>query len=54
MGEDIPYIWTARAVWSIGAQPKVENWNNPTTPSGKPAYGMITGAIWPTQIWLSR
>ncbi len=54
MGDDIPYIWTARAVWSIGAQPKVENWNNPTTPSGKPAYGMITGAIWPTQIWLSR
>jgi ABC-type transport system substrate-binding protein len=54
MGADIPYIWTARAVWSIGAQPKVQNWNNPTTPSGKPAYGMITGAIWPTQIWLSR
>ncbi|MGA3149620.1 MAG: ABC transporter substrate-binding protein [Acidimicrobiales bacterium] len=54
MGADIPYIWTARAVWSIGAQPKVENWNNPTTPGGKPGYGMITGAIWPTQIWLSR
>ena len=54
MGADIPYIWTARAVWSIGAQAKVQNWNNPTTPAGKPAYGMITGAIWPTQIWLTR
>ncbi len=54
MGSDIPYIWTARAVWSIGAQAKVENWNNPTTPAGKPAFGMITGAIWPTQIWLSH
>jgi ABC-type transport system substrate-binding protein len=53
MGSDLPYIWTARAVWSIGAQPKVQNWNNPTTPAGKPAFGMITGAIWPTQIWLS-
>jgi hypothetical protein len=31
----------------------VQNWNNPTTPAGGPAFGMITGAIWPTQIWLS-
>ena len=53
MGSDIPYIWTDRTVWSIGAQPTVENWNNPTTPAGGPAFGMITGAIWPTQIWLS-
>ena len=52
MGSDIPYVWTDRTVWSIGAQPKVQNWNNPTTPAGKPAFGMITGAIWPTQIWL--
>jgi ABC-type transport system substrate-binding protein len=52
MASDIPYIWTARAVWSIGAQSKVQNWNNPTTPAGEPAFGMITGAIWPTQIWL--
>ena len=53
MGSTIPYVWTDRTVWSIGAQPKVQNWNNPTTPAGKPAFGMITGAIWPTQIWLS-
>ncbi len=53
MGSDIPYIWTDRTVWSIGAQPKVQNWNNPTTPAGKPAFGMITGAVWPTQIWLN-
>jgi ABC-type transport system substrate-binding protein len=54
MGSDIPYVWTARSVWSIGAQAHVQNWNNPTTPAGAPAFGMITGAIWPTQIWLSR
>jgi peptide/nickel transport system substrate-binding protein len=53
MATDLPYLWTVRSVWSIGAQPKVENFNNPTTPAGKPAFGMITGAIWPTQIWLN-
>jgi peptide/nickel transport system substrate-binding protein len=53
MGQDIPYIWTDRTVWSIGAQPKVENFNNPTTPAGGKAFGMITGAVWPTQIWLN-
>ncbi len=53
MGSDIPYLWSARTVWSIGAQPKVENFNNPTTPSGDKAFGMITGAVWPTQIWLN-
>jgi peptide/nickel transport system substrate-binding protein len=54
LGSDIPYIWTARSVWSIGALPTVQNWNHPTTPAGKPAFGMITGAIWPTQIWLDH
>jgi peptide/nickel transport system substrate-binding protein len=53
MGSEIPYIWTDRTVWSIGAQPKVQNFNNPTTPAGGKAFGMITGAIWPTQIWLN-
>ena len=43
-GSDIPYIWTDRTVWAIGAQPKVQNFNNPTTPAGGKAYGMITGA----------
>jgi peptide/nickel transport system substrate-binding protein len=53
MGSDIPYIWTDRTVWSIGAQPKVQNFNNPTTPAAGKAFGMITGAVWPTQIWLN-
>jgi peptide/nickel transport system substrate-binding protein len=53
MGSEIPYIWTDRTVWSIGAQPKVQNFNNPTSPAGGKAFGMITGAIWPTQIWLN-
>lgn len=49
---DIPYIWTDRAVWAVMAQSHVQNWNNPTTPAGGAAYGMIVGTIWPTQIWL--
>ena len=40
-------------MWAIGAQPKVQNFNNPTTPAGGKAFALIGGAIWPTQIWLS-
>ena len=50
---DLPYLWLDRAVWSVESTLKVQNWNNPTTASGAPAYGMIGGSIWPTQIWLS-
>ncbi len=50
---DLPYIWNDRAVWAVVAYPKVQNFNNPTTPTGAKAYGLIAGSIWPTQIWLS-
>jgi ABC-type transport system substrate-binding protein len=50
---DIPYLWTDRAVWAVIGDPTVQNFNNPTTPQGQPAYGMIGGSIWPTQIWIS-
>jgi peptide/nickel transport system substrate-binding protein len=50
---DLPYLWTDRAVWAVVGDPKVQNFNNPTTPQGAPAYGMIGGSIWPTQIWIS-
>jgi peptide/nickel transport system substrate-binding protein len=50
---DIPYLWTDRAVWAVVGDPTVQNFNNPTTPQGQPAYGMIGGSIWPTQIWIS-
>ncbi|MDA8265755.1 MAG: ABC transporter substrate-binding protein [Actinomycetota bacterium] len=50
---DLPYIWAARDVWSIGALKQVQNWNNPTTVGGA-ARGapMLSGIIWPTEIWL--
>jgi ABC-type transport system substrate-binding protein len=53
MGSDLPYIWNDRTLWSVAAQPKVQNFNNPTTPAGGKAFGMIGGAVWPTQIWLT-
>jgi peptide/nickel transport system substrate-binding protein len=51
--QDLPYLFTDRATWAIVAHPSVQNFNNPTTPEGKKAYGMVGGAIWPTQIWRS-
>ena len=52
LGVDLPYLWTDRALWAVIGSPKVQNFNNPTTPQGQPAFGMIGGAIWPTQIWI--
>ncbi len=51
--QDLCYLFTDRATWAIVAQPTVQNFNNPTTPDGGKAYGMIGGSIWPTQIWRS-
>jgi peptide/nickel transport system substrate-binding protein len=53
MALDLPYLWTDRAVWAVIGNPTVQNFNNPTSPQGTPAYGMIGGSIWPTQIWIS-
>jgi peptide/nickel transport system substrate-binding protein len=52
MGSDIPYLWTSRNVWAVAAQPRVANFNNPTTPAGSAAFGLISGAVWPAHIWL--
>jgi ABC-type transport system substrate-binding protein len=49
---DVPYIWTDRAVWAVVSTPSVQNWNNPTAPSGVRAFGVIGGSVWPTQIWI--
>ncbi|HXQ60855.1 MAG TPA: ABC transporter substrate-binding protein [Acidimicrobiales bacterium] len=52
LNQDLPYIWNDRATWSIVSASKVQNFNNPTTPAGGKAYGMIVGTIWTPQIWL--
>jgi ABC-type transport system substrate-binding protein len=51
--QDLPYLWNDRAVWAAIAHPSVQNFNNPTTPTGAKAYGMIGGSLWVTQIWKS-
>lgn len=50
---DLPYLWSDRAIWAVIGNPKVQNFNNPTSPQGQSAFGMIGGSIWPTQIWIS-
>ena len=32
---DLPYLWTDRAVWAVIGNPKVQNFNNPTSPQGQ-------------------
>ncbi|MHB8594818.1 MAG: hypothetical protein ACYDB3_10910 [Acidimicrobiales bacterium] len=49
----MPYIWNDRTTWAVVSQSKVQNFNNPTTPAGGKAYGMIVGTVWAPQIWLS-
>ncbi|HLI44956.1 MAG TPA: ABC transporter substrate-binding protein [Acidimicrobiales bacterium] len=50
---DLPYIYTNRDVWYIAAQKSIQNWNNPTTPTGGRGLTMLSGIIWPTEIWVS-
>ena len=54
LSQDIPYVWYARTVWAIGAASKVQNFNNPSTPAGNKAFGMIGGAGWPPPILISQ
>jgi ABC-type transport system substrate-binding protein len=50
---DLPYIYTDRSTWAVIANPDVQNYNNPKTPSGSKAIGFDEGVLWPTQIWIS-
>ncbi|HXQ75217.1 MAG TPA: ABC transporter substrate-binding protein [Acidimicrobiales bacterium] len=52
LNKDLPYIWNDRATWAIISSSNVQNFNNPTTPAGGKAYGMIVGTIWSPQIWI--
>jgi peptide/nickel transport system substrate-binding protein len=52
---DLPYIWASRDVWSVGALKNVQNWNNSTTVTGNErGCPMLSGIIWPTEIWLDN
>jgi peptide/nickel transport system substrate-binding protein len=51
---DLPYIWASRDVWSVSAQPSLQNWNNSTTLTGARGLSMLSGIIWPTEIWTTQ
>ncbi len=51
---DLPYIYFARDVWYVAAEKKVMNWNNPTSPAGQRGLTMLSGIVWPTEVWLDR
>ena len=50
---DLPYIYSDRNTWAVVANPKVQNYNNPKTPSGQKALAFDEGVLWPTQIWIN-
>jgi peptide/nickel transport system substrate-binding protein len=51
IAEDIPYIWGDRSTWAVIANPKVQNFCNPTTPNGSKAIAFDEGVLWPVQMW---
>ncbi len=53
LAQDIPYVWLARDTWCVVADPSVQNFANPKTPSGSKAIAFSEGVLWPTQIWRS-
>ena len=52
MAIDIPYVWAARDVWVVAAQKGLQNWNNPSDPKFRRGLTMLSGIIWPTEMWL--
>ncbi len=53
LADDLPYLWIEQYFFSEVATERVQNFNNPTLPNGKPGYGFNEGIFFPTQIWLN-
>jgi peptide/nickel transport system substrate-binding protein len=54
LGADLPYLWLARGVSMVAANPAVMNFAGPTLPSGGAALPLLEGEIWVSQIWVDR
>ena len=54
LAKDLPYLWLEQYIFSEVAVEKVQNFANPTLPSGAPQYPYDEGIFVPTQIWLAR
>ena len=51
LAKDLPYLWVARATWSLTGSNAVMNFNNLTMPDGSRAQGFVSGIFTPTPIW---
>jgi ABC-type transport system substrate-binding protein len=52
LAQDLPYLYTNIAPWSLTAMSKVQNYNNWILPDGSRSYGFTAGAFNPTPIWI--
>jgi ABC-type transport system substrate-binding protein len=53
LGADIPYLWTNRTIWMVGAKTRVMNFAGPILPDGSKGLGLDSGVISTTQIWVN-
>jgi ABC-type transport system substrate-binding protein len=54
LAKDLPYLWLQQYLFSEVATSRVQNFANPTLPSGAKQYAFDEGIFVPTQIWLSK
>jgi ABC-type transport system substrate-binding protein len=54
LAKDLPYLWIEQYIFSEVAADQVQNFANPTLPSGSAQYPFDEGIFFPTQIWLSK
>ncbi len=54
LAKDLPYLWLQQYLFSEVATSRVQNFANPTLPSGAKQYAYDEGIFVPTQIWLSK
>jgi peptide/nickel transport system substrate-binding protein len=54
LAKDLPYLWLEQYIFSEVASSRVQNFANPTLPSGAPQYAFDEGIFVPTQIWLAK
>ena len=53
LAKQLPYLWIEQYLFSEVADERVQNFANPTLPSGAPQYPYDEGIFVPTQIWLA-
>lgn len=51
LAEDLPYLWIARAAWSLTGSAATMNFANPILPDGTAGLGFAAGVFTPTQVW---